>query len=148
GVVAGGVARVLLPAAAADALGAAGAEGPPLGGRAAALPRGRAVAGEQDDADVGGAPGVVEGAVELVDGVRAEGVEDLRPVEGDPHAADVLGPVVGEVGEILEAGYHLPGPRVEGLADVLQCTHVGEPTTPAPRSSSPSTCTQAWAPLG
>ena len=39
-------------------------------------------------ADVGGPAGVVEHAVELVDGVRAEGVQHLGPVEGDAHAAE------------------------------------------------------------
>ena len=49
--------------------------------------RARAVAGEQHDADVGRHAGVVERAVELVDGVRPEGVEHLGPVERDAHDA-------------------------------------------------------------
>src|SRR5699024_3074529 len=97
-VVAGRVAGVLVPGAAADALVATGAEGPALGGRAAALPRGRPVAGEQDDADVRGAAGVVEGAVQLGDRVRAGGVEDLRPVEGEQHGGADRGPPGGEGG--------------------------------------------------
>src|SRR5690606_13079505 len=59
---------VLVAGAAADALVAAGAEGP------AAVLLARAVAGEQDRADIGGLAGVVEGAVELIDSVRTEGV--------------------------------------------------------------------------
>src|SRR5690349_13148005 len=59
----------------ADALVAAGAEGP------AAVLGGRPVAGEQHAADVRGLAGVVERAVELVDGARAEGVAHLRAVE-------------------------------------------------------------------
>src|SRR5262249_53096585 len=72
---------VLVPRAAADALVAAGTEGP------ATVARRRTVAGEQDAADVGGHPGVVEGTVELVDGVRAEGVAHLGPVERDADGA-------------------------------------------------------------
>ena len=70
---------VLVAAAAADPLVAAGAERP-----AAVLGR-RAVAGQQHAADVGRHPGVVEHPVELVDGVRPERVAHLRPVERDPH---------------------------------------------------------------
>src|SRR5690606_37512019 len=70
--VGGFAARVLVTAAAADPLIAARAERP------AAVLRARPVAGEQDDADVGGGPSVVEGAVELVDGVRPERVAHFR----------------------------------------------------------------------
>jgi hypothetical protein len=61
---------------------------------------------------------------ELVDGVRPEGVADLRPVEGDPHraAVDHLAvragadlTVVGDVGQVLEAGDGAPAGRVEQL---------------------------------
>ena len=83
--VGGGAVGVLVARAAADALVAAGAEGP-LAVAAGALGAG-AVAGEQHDADVGGAAGVVEHPVELVDGVRPEGVEHLGPVERHAHAA-------------------------------------------------------------
>jgi hypothetical protein len=93
GRVAGGV---LVAGAATDALVAAGAERP------AAISRRRPVAGEQHGADVGRHPGVVQGAVQLVDGARAEGVAYLRSVECDPHGALVDRPVVGDVGEILE----------------------------------------------
>ena len=44
-----------------------------------------AVSGEQHDAHVGRHPGVVEHAVQLVDGVRPERVADLGPVERHPH---------------------------------------------------------------
>ena len=57
----------------------------------------RAVAGEEHAADVGGLPGVVEHPVELVDRRGAEGVAHLGAVEGDPHRAVGLGPVVGDV---------------------------------------------------
>ena len=46
--------------------------------------------------------GVVEGAVQLVDGVGAEGVAHLGPVEGDAHRAGVDGPVVGDVGQLAQ----------------------------------------------
>ena len=64
-------------------------------------PSARAVAGEQHAADVGDHAGVIERRVQLVDGVRAEGVAHLGPVERDPHgAARVDGAVVGDVGEV------------------------------------------------
>jgi hypothetical protein len=95
--VGGLAARVLIPGASANTLVTTGAERPP-----AVLGR-RAVAGEQDTADVGAHPGVVERPVKLVDGVRAEGVADLRAVERDAHdalaAAALSGAVVGDVGE-------------------------------------------------
>ena len=103
---------VLVAGAAADPLVAAGAEGP------AAVPRRRAVAGEQHAADVRGHPGVVERPVELVDGVRAERVAHLGPVERDPDDRPVAVrrdvPVVGDVGEV-EAGDRAPAVRVEEL---------------------------------
>ncbi len=99
---------VLVAVAAADPLIAAGAEGPApvLGGWA--VPR------EQDAADVGRHPGVVEGGVQLVDGLGSEGVAHLRAVEGDADRAHVDGAVVGDVGE-LEAGHRLPCGGVEDL---------------------------------
>ena len=107
---------VLVAGAPADALVAARAEGP------LAVLGARAVAGEQDDADVGRHAGVVERAVELVDGVRAEGVEHLGTVEGDAHdpglrvRATGHGPasVVGDVGQV-EALDGRPLARVEDL---------------------------------
>ena len=42
---------------------------------------------------------MIERAVQLIDGVRAEGVADLGPVEGDADRATVHGAVVGDVGE-------------------------------------------------
>jgi hypothetical protein len=57
---------------------------------------------------------VFEGGVQLVDGVGPEGVAHLGPVEGDADTADVLGAVVGDVGE-LEAVHHVPGGGVEDL---------------------------------
>ena len=89
---------------------------PPRAERPAAVLRRRTVAGQEHAADVGRHPGVVERAVELVDGVRAEGVADLGPVEGDADGAVVDGPVVGDVGEV-EAGDLVPAGRVEELRD-------------------------------
>ena len=107
----GGLARVhlfvLVAGLAADPLVAAGAEGP------AAVLRGRPVAGEQDAADVGAHPCVLEARVELVDGVRAERVAHLGTVERDPHRALVDGAVVGDVGQVVESRHGLPGRRVE-----------------------------------
>src|SRR5207248_603939 len=105
---------VLVPGAAADPLIAAGAEGP------AAVLGGRAVAGDQHAADVAGHARVVQGAVQLVDGVRAEGVPDVRAVERDAHGAfpgAVLdAAVIRDVGEV-EARHGLPQSRIEQLRD-------------------------------
>src|SRR5262249_10324426 len=84
--------RVPVAVAAADALITAGAEGP-----AAVLGR-WAVAGEQHAAHIAGHPRVVERLVQFVDRVRAEGVADLGPVEGDTDRTGVHGAVVGDVG--------------------------------------------------
>src|SRR5690606_31616598 len=65
----------------------------------------------------------VQGPVELVHGVRAEGVADLGPVEGDAHRGQVPGgavgvvldgAVVGDVREV-EALDGAPAARVEGV---------------------------------
>ena len=50
--------------------------------------------------------GVVERPVQLVDGVRAERVADLGPVERDAHRAGVDGAVVGDVGELESRDRH------------------------------------------
>src|SRR5699024_2543596 len=105
---------VLVAGPAADALITAGAERPP------AIAGGRSVAGQQHAAHVAGHPGVVERLVELVDGVRAEGVPDLRAVERDAHGAAarafLRAAVVGDVGEV-EARDGLPHGRVEQLGN-------------------------------
>ncbi len=109
----GGLARlavglVLVAVLATDALIAAGAERP------AAVFRRRAVAGEQDAADVGRHAGVIERLIELVDGVWAEGVPDVGAVERNPDGGHVLGPVVRDVGE-LEAGHLVPQFGIEDV---------------------------------
>ena len=105
--VGGLAAGVLVAAAAADALVAAGAERP------AAVLRRRPVAGQQHHADVGGHPGVVEHAVELVDGVRAERVAHLGPVERHPHGRVCDVAVIGDVGQVAEPVDRLPLVGVE-----------------------------------
>jgi hypothetical protein len=109
--------RVAVPVAAPDALVAARAERPP------AVLGARSVAGEDHGGDVRGHAGVVHHPVQLVDGVRAEGVAHLRPVEGDAHHGQVAllltgpvdAPVVRDVREPLEAGDEPPPGGVEGL---------------------------------
>ena len=88
----------------------------------------RAVTGEQHAAHVGRAAGVVERGVQLVDGVRPERVTHLGPVEGDPHRGHVLGPVVGDVGE-LEAWNHVPE---LGLPPVRHAGHATGPDAARP----------------
>ena len=107
---------------AADPLVAAGAEGPP-----AVLRRG-AVAGQQHAAHVGGHPGVVERGVQLVHGVRAEGVADLGPVERHADGAGVHRAVVGDVGE-GEPADRAPALRIEDLRN--HGPHCGRPGTAA-----------------
>ncbi len=111
----GGVALVEVAVPAPDALVAARAE------RVHAVV-GRAVAGEDDGGDVGGHAGVVEGPVELVDGLGPEGVAHLGPVEGDAHRGKVAlavapcalnPPVVGDV-TIREAVDGAPLRGIEG----------------------------------
>jgi hypothetical protein len=57
---------------------------------------------------------MIEGAVQLVDGVRPEGVAHLGAVEGYAHRAVLYGTMVRDVGEV-EAGDISPGRRVEDL---------------------------------
>src|SRR4029079_13727750 len=113
---------VLVAAAPPDALVPAGAERP-----AAVLGSG-AVAGQQDSPDIGRHARVVQRAIQLVDGVRAEGVANLGAVEGDSHRA-LRGPlqncpVVGDVGQV-ETLHDGPRSRVEDLTDAL-FAHVSE----------------------
>ena len=110
-----GLVQVARPAA--DPLVAAGAEGP------LAVLLARAVAGEQDAADVARRARVLEDAQQLVDRVRPERVEHVGAVERDPHRAVRPGPVVGEVGQVLEPGDVVPVGRVEDLADSVDRAH-------------------------
>ena len=55
-------------------------------------------------------------AVQLVDRVRPERVAHFRSVERDPHRPDLDVPVVGDVGEVLEAGNRSPLTGIEAHA--------------------------------
>jgi hypothetical protein len=70
----------------------------------------------QHDAHVAPLPRVVEHAVELVDGVRAERVAHLGTIEGHAHDAERDVAVVREVGE-REPGDVLPLRGVEERGD-------------------------------
>jgi len=70
-----------VPVPPADALIASRPERP------AAVPGRRPVSGQQHASDIARHPGVVQGAVQFVDRVGAEGVADLGPVEGDADGA-------------------------------------------------------------
>ena len=43
---------------------------------------------------------MVQCGVELIDGVRPEGVADFGPVKGDSYHGRFVGPVIGDVGEV------------------------------------------------
>ena len=92
-----GVVFVLIPVSTPDALVAPRTERPtPVLGAGS-------VSGEQHDADARVLAGVIQCPVQLVDGVRPEGVAHLGPIEGD--AGDAPGDVVvvGDVGQFAEA---------------------------------------------
>jgi hypothetical protein len=108
---------ILVAGPATDPLVAAGAEGP------LAVLLARPVAGEEDAAHVAARARVLEDVEELVDGMRPERVQDVGAVERDPDRAVRLGPVVGQVAEVLEAGDVVPQLRVEDLADSVEGTH-------------------------
>ncbi len=59
---------------------------------------------------------MIEGSEQLIDRVGAKGVAQLRPVEGDPHRSNILGPVVGDIGE-RETVDGVPRIGVEKLRD-------------------------------
>jgi hypothetical protein len=116
----GGVIALRIPVTVTtpDALVPSRAKGPPP------VARRGTVAGEQDASDVGGLTGMVEHPVELIDGVGAEGVADLGPVECDPHRPVVDGPVVGDVGQ-LGSRDRAPGLGVEELGHEWGVGHMG-----------------------
>ena len=58
---------------------------------------------------------MLEHPEQLVDGVRPERVEHVGPVERDPDRAVGLRAVVGQVGQVVEAGDGVPGLGVEDL---------------------------------
>jgi hypothetical protein len=98
-------ARAAVPSLRALALVAAGGERPIAG------------AGEHHDPDVAVLPGGAEGRDQLVDGPGAEGVQHLRPVDGDPgHAvARVVEDVLeGRHGVLSRAGPPLVKPVAGG----------------------------------
>src|SRR5690606_23838494 len=114
---------------------------------------GRAVAGEQHDTDVGGHPRVVERSVELVDRVRPEGVAHLGPVEGDPHAAQLDVPVVGDVGEVEAlhlaplCGVERVGRRLCGAVLLAHAVSLGEAGMPCARWSGARPAPSYWSRL-
>ena len=123
---------VTVAVAPANALIASRAEG------VAAVARGRPVAREDHGGHRGRLARVIEGAIELVNRARPEGITDVGAVEGDAHdrhvgarLAAVEGgasgnpPVVGDVGEV-EALDLAPAGRVEGVGNEGQGAHVGD----------------------
>ena len=66
---------------------------------------------------------MLEHPQQLVDGVRPERVEHVGSVEGDPDRAVLHRPVVGEVGQVLEAGHGVPGGGVEDLRHPVDRSH-------------------------
>jgi hypothetical protein len=57
---------------------------------------------------------MVERRVQLVDGVRPEGIAHIRTVEGDPHSTERTSAVIGDVGE-FEPFNRVPGSWIEDL---------------------------------
>jgi hypothetical protein len=74
---------------------------------------------------------VIQCGVELVDGVRPEGVAYLRPVKGDPYHGRLVAPVVGDVGEVEP--FHL-------VPQVRRKRAGHDPKLAGSRSSSLSRC--------
>jgi len=101
---------ILVAVDAPDSLIASRTECPP-----AILGR-RTVARKQDHPDVGGLAGVIKSRIELVDGVRPEGVANLGSVKGNADGALTDGSVIGDVGEgeFLDLG---PVGGIEMLGD-------------------------------
>lgn len=105
-------ALVLIPVLATNTLVSAGAEGP------AAVLWGRSIAGEEDTADIGCHAGVVEGGVQLVNGMGSERISYFGTVEGNTHRTNLASSVVRDVREI-EPSDRLPRVWVEDLRDHL-----------------------------
>ncbi len=108
---------------AADALVTAGAKCP------AAIFFTRAVAGQQHRSDIWGTPRVVKNAVELIDGVRAKSIADLRTVKSNTHdaisAAFAGVTVVSDVGEVGKTFYRAPLGSVKRIISAISsgCSH-------------------------
>ena len=107
--------------------------------RVPAVLGGGAVGGEDDGSHVGRTPCDVQATVELVNGVRTEGIAQAGSVEGDPHDGQVLTcrcaidlptrdeTVKGHVGQV---DVHLTPPiGGKGVGDEGQATHPREVTT-------------------
>ena len=113
GVIVGMLGGVAVSGAATNALVAAGTKRP------AAVLFGGTIAGEQNRSHIRRAAGVVEGAVELVYGMRAKRIAHLRAVEGDAHdavlAALAVEPVVGDIREVFKPLYGMPQFRPKGI---------------------------------
>ena len=159
------VALVVVAVAPPDALVASGGEGP------SAVAGRRAIAGQDDGADVAAHAGVIQGAVELVHGAGAEGVAHLGAVKGHPHHRQVADPgtggvahaatVVGDVGQAARTvGKALdlpPAGGVEELRDARgnrplprSCGHGsrvsrGAPGRPTPGGQSRLLGPSSWA---
>ncbi len=108
---------------AADPLVTAGAKCP------AAIFFTRAVAGQQHRSDIWGTPRVVKNAVELIDGVRAKSIADLRTVKSNTHdaisAAFAGVTVVSDVGEVGKTFYRAPLGSVKRIISAISsgCSH-------------------------
>lgn len=113
----GGIAAgVLVAGTTTDALITPGTERP------ATVARRWAIAGEKDAPHIGGHSGMVENAIQLVDGVRAKGIADLWPIERNPDTADIACTVIGDVTQV-EAGDSVPSVGIEDVRDVGETAH-------------------------
>ena len=75
---------------------------------------------------------MVERGEQLVDGVWAERVADLRTIEGDPHRPLVERPVVGDVGELELRAPATHRARIEQLGDEAVRGHLDSLPDAAP----------------
>ena len=55
---------------------------------------------------------MVQRRIELINGVRPERVSYLGPIKSDPHDRGVIGPVIGDIGEV-KAIHCMPQVRYE-----------------------------------
>lgn len=64
---------------------------------------------------------MVQRRIELINGVRPERVSYLGPIKSDPHDRGVIGPVIGDIGEV-KAIHRIPQLRRERASHAPKLT--------------------------